>query len=49
MRRPNDLAFVAFCCAAACVAQQIGTNAVPGGDNTYKLTAIPSWWSKRSW
>jgi VWFA-related protein len=38
MRRVTILPFVALLCAMVCVAQKIGTNAVPGGDNTNKLT-----------
>jgi len=38
MRRVKILPIVAILCAAACDAQQIGTNVSPGGDNTNKLT-----------
>ncbi len=38
MRRVNMLPFLVILCAAVCEGQKIGTNAVPGGDNTNKLT-----------
>ncbi|MGO9589319.1 MAG: VWA domain-containing protein [Candidatus Acidiferrales bacterium] len=38
MRRVKMLPFLVILCAAVCAGQKIGTNAVPGGDNTNKLT-----------